>query len=77
MSQRSLEGLGGYPKATALLPLVVADMRLAQEDPLCRQRIALADGIIAILTSTIERLRAEPRSHHDRFVREEVADDGQ
>jgi four helix bundle protein len=41
------------------------------------QRAALADEIIGILTSTIERLRAEPGPGQARSVREEVADYGQ
>jgi four helix bundle protein len=41
------------------------------------QRAALADEIIGILTSTMERLRAEPGPGQARGVREEVADYGQ
>ena len=41
------------------------------------QRVALADEVIGILTSTIERLRAEPGPVQAGGVREEVADYGQ
>jgi four helix bundle protein len=46
-------------------------------DEVVRQRAALADEIIGILTSTIERLRAEPSEGNSRHVREELADYGQ
>ena len=53
--------------------------RLSQwfDEDLVRQRTALADEVIGILTSTIERLRADPSSPQGRCVREEVADYGQ
>jgi len=134
VSQRSLEEFGAYRKARTLFDLVLADMKLVQQDPLCfklvsqqvasadsicanieeghgrlsraeyvrfldfargsaretrgrylrmsqwfeedviRQRIALADEIIGILTSTIERLRAEPIPQPAKILREEVAE---
>ena len=130
MSQRSLEEFGAYRKANELFALVVADMRLIQNDPLCFklvsqqvgsadsiganieeghgrlsraeyirfldfargsaretrgryvrmkpwlgdvviQRVGLIDEIIAILTATIERLRAETPAGKAHCVREE------
>lgn len=41
-----------------------------------RQRAALSDEIIGILTSTIERLRAESSEANGRHAREELADYG-
>lgn len=41
-----------------------------------RQRVALLDEIIGILTSTIARLRAEPNPYNAKGVREEVVDYG-
>ncbi len=43
-------------------------------DEVISQRTALADEIIGILTSTIERLRAEPSPYPAKNVREEVAE---
>jgi four helix bundle protein len=40
-----------------------------------RQRTALADEIIGILTATIERLRARPSPATTEMIREEVTDD--
>jgi four helix bundle protein len=49
MSQRSLEEFGAYQKARVLFDLVVADMKLAQREPLCfklvSQQIGSADSI--------------------------------
>ncbi len=75
MSQRSLEEFGTYRKAGELFALVVSDMRLIQKDPLCFKLVS--QQIIGILTSTIERLRAEPGPGQARGVREEVAGYGQ
>ncbi len=47
------------------------------DEDLVRQRTALADEVIGILTSTIERLRADSSSPQGRCVREEVVDYGQ
>jgi len=51
-------------------------LRMSQwfEEDVIRQRIALADEIIGILTSTIERLRAEPIPQPAKILREEVAE---
>jgi four helix bundle protein len=49
-------------------------MRQWFEEDAIRQRTALADEVIGILTSTIERLRAEPSPQKSRIVREAVAD---
>jgi len=46
-------------------------------DEVVRQRASLADEIIGILTSTIERLRAEPSESSGRHAREKLADYGQ
>jgi four helix bundle protein len=41
-------------------------------DDLARQRIALADEILGILTATIERLRSQPNQNPKERVREEA-----
>ena len=46
-------------------------------DNLVRQRTALADEIIGILTATIERLRAQPASTAAGTLREEASEYGQ
>jgi hypothetical protein len=45
------------------------------EEDVIRQRIALADKILGIPTSAIERLRTRPFPQQARTVQEEVADD--
>jgi four helix bundle protein len=52
-------------------------MRQWFEPEVIRQPTALADEIIGILTSSIERLRAEPRLPQTGSVREETDDYGQ
>jgi four helix bundle protein len=46
-------------------------------DSVVRQRIALADEIIGILTATIERLRVQPTPSSTGMMREEATDYGQ
>ena len=45
-------------------------------DDLVRQRTALADEIIGVLTATIERLRIQPGSNTPAGLREEATDYG-
>jgi len=52
-------------------------MRQWFEPEVIRQRTTLSDEIIGILTSSIERLRAEPRLPQTGSVREEIDDYGQ
>jgi four helix bundle protein len=44
------------------------------EEVVIRQRLALVDEIIGVLTSTIERLRVEPSPRQAHDVHEKVAD---
>jgi len=46
-------------------------------DDVVRERTALADEIIGILTATIERLRSQPNPATTRVIREEESDYGQ
>jgi four helix bundle protein len=52
-------------------------LRMSQwfEEDVIRQRIALADKILGIPASAIERLRTRPIPQQARTVQEEVADD--
>jgi hypothetical protein len=65
MSQRSLEEFGAYVRMTHWLG-----------DDVIRQRTALADEIIGVLTATIERLRVPPTPPAGGTIREEENDYG-
>ncbi len=69
MSQRSLEQFGAYQKARQLFALVVADMQLVRQDPLCfklvSQQVGSADSICANIEEGHGRLS---RAEYVRFL---------